>query len=75
MSLLLTHAPGPQGLRPNSQTYGCAINACAAEGRWERALELLEAAREATRGKVGTRGGGGGSLQAPMHRLRKKHPN
>lgn len=33
------------GLQPNGYTYGCAINACAAEGKWERALDLLEAAR------------------------------
>ena len=38
------------GLRPNSHVYGCAINACAVSGQWERALELLEAARNTNRG-------------------------
>ena len=51
-----------EGLQPNGFTYGCAINACAAEGRWERALELLEAARNGdTRGRGGYGGGQGGS--------------
>jgi pentatricopeptide repeat domain-containing protein 1 len=50
-----------EGLQPNGFTYGCAINACAAEGRWERALELLEAARNGdTRGRGGYGGGQGG---------------
>ena len=49
------------GLQPNGYTYGCAINACAAEGRWERALELLEAARSYSQLQASTSSGSGNS--------------
>jgi len=45
------------GLQPNGYTYGCAINACAAEGKWERALDLLEAARTYSQLQSSTSGG------------------
>lgn len=46
MALELLDDMRAKGMEPEGRTYGCAIAACAKEGRWERALELLESAKK-----------------------------
>lgn len=46
MALELLDDMRSKGIEPEGRTYGCAIAACAKEGRWERALELLQSAKK-----------------------------